>query len=44
MSSPNFLKTLSNSGGNFIEMSDGMFFAGGNTAPRSLSFNMRFSF
>lgn len=44
MSSPNFLKTLSNSGGNFIEMSDGVFYSGGNTSPRSLSFNMRFSF
>lgn len=44
MSSPNFLKTLSNSGGNMIEVGDGIYYSGGSTAPRSLSFSVRFSF
>lgn len=44
MSSPNFLKTLSNSGGNLIDSGEGFFYFGGNTSPRSLSFSMSFSF
>jgi hypothetical protein len=44
MSSPNFLKVLSVSGSNFIEISDGLYYGGGNTSPRAFSFSMSFRF
>ena len=44
MTSPNFLKTFSNSGGNMIEVEDGVYYVGGSTAPRSLHFSAGFSF
>lgn len=44
MSSPNFLRVISNSGQNLVEASEGIFYFGGNLAPRSISFGMSFRF
>lgn len=44
MSSPNFLKVLSNSEGNFIEVSDGIYYGSGSPSPRAFSFSMSFRF
>lgn len=44
ISSPNFLKVLSASDGNYFEAAEGNYFIGGSTSPRSFSFSMSFRF
>lgn len=44
MSSPNFLKVLSGTSGNFVEGADGIFYGTGSNSPRAFSFSMSFRF